>query len=146
MAVNYSNHPKVTSAEDYFKALTEAYGKEVSIGPSSIGTSITPEIWKNDGFISTNKMPELYIKHKKDLIAPYQLQSKMRIDLDTSPLGNEGFKNSIKTKLLQMMVETIKNKTTFTQMNDDSSTVDVKAKVYVFSEQELLQFIDRCRE
>jgi len=83
---------------------------------------------------------------KKQLIAPYQLQSKMRIDLDISPLGNEGFKNSIKTKLLQMMIDTIKHKTTFTQMNDDSNVVDVKAKVYVFSEQELLQFIDRCRE
>jgi hypothetical protein len=131
---------------EYLKELSEAYGKEVSIGPSSIGTSVTPEIWKNDGFLSTNKMPELYIKHKKNLIAPYQLQSKMRIDLNISPLGNEGFKNSIKTKLLQMMIGTIKHKTTFTQMNDDSNVVEIKAKVYVFSEQELLQFIDRCRE
>jgi hypothetical protein len=131
---------------EHLKELSEAYGKEVSIGPSSIGTSVTPEIWKNDGFLSTNKMPELYIKHKKNLIAPYQLQSKMRIDLNISPLGNEGFKNSIKTKLLQMMIGTIKHKTTFTQMNDDSNVVEIKAKVYVFSEQELLQFIDRCRE
>jgi hypothetical protein len=88
---------------------------------------------------------------KKQLITPYQIVSSTDISfLHTSldkMLDDDSYKETVKRQMISQLSEIIKQKTTFTRYQyENEGSMIIKARTYVFSEKELLEFIDRCRE
>ena len=95
----------------------------------------------------SNKVLTLSRDQKLNLLSNYGIQSVNAITAELiSHLTDARLKENIKKTLIDSMYSEIIKRTKFTQINDYAQDiVQVKAKTYLFSEEELFEFIDKCR-
>lgn len=95
----------------------------------------------------SNKVLTLSRDQKLNLLSNYGIQSVNAITAELiSHLTDARLKENIKKTLIDSMYSEIIKRTKFTQINDYAQDiVQVRAKTYLFSEEELFEFIDKCR-
>ena len=123
-------------------------GVDAGVGVSaSTGAGTNGITSSNISSSVSNKVLTLSRDQKLNLLSNYGIQSVNAITAELiSHLTDARLKENIKKTLIDSMYSEIIKRTKFTQINDYAQDiVQVRAKTYLFSEEELFEFIDKCR-